>query len=335
MTDLNVVRVESLEGEDEENGPSSLERSQSYNSWRYVDEASLYSIAEDSREDRQSMTTASRTGSLATASRTGSLPVTPQPHNDNEEVSSPVHVRWLTGEDMATEEEMNLTKEETTSRSVPAVGGGNVLVATGDEEDSLGPRHNSRRSLLFLFLLFGAALALVISLTVYMGNRDRSSPPTVVSGGVAETDVQQDNNTAPTVSPSAAPTWVQDPRQFVYDAVVSCPHTTAADLTDLSMSQMEVFETIILQVKDMTTVSEDGFVTYDSSVGVDWILERWALLNLFFSTHGELWINNSGWYTRDGDGDVCNNFNRSPEPCVTRTPGSAAVVSLDLCKYDS
>jgi hypothetical protein len=330
MTDMNVVRVASLEGEDEENGP--LERNQSYNSWRYVDEASLYSIAEDSREDRQSMTTASRTGSLATASRTGSLPKAPQPHKEDEEVASQVHVRWLTGEDMATQDELVLEeKDDAATRAMPVADGGHALLATGDEEDSLGPRHNSRRSLLFVFFLLGAALALVISLTVYMGNRDRSSPPTVVSGGVAESDGQPDI-TAPTVSPSAAPTWVQDPRQFVYDAVVSCPQTTVSDLTDLSMSQMEVFETIILQVQDMTTLSEDGILTYDSSIGVDWVLERWALLNLFFSTHGELWINNSGWYTRRGDGDVCSNFNRSPEPCVARTPGSAALLSLDLCK---
>lgn len=349
MSDLNVARAESLEDEhqDDDENPSYIPQNDP--NWRYVDEASLYSIAEDSRENSSAMQSSKATSSqqmmiIRPPSQEGVEAADVFAENEfNEE--TPIDLRWVTADEMAVEEGTRHTapapRQETDSLE-------DVAMEQEEEEESLGPRHNARRSLLFFLLLIGCAIVLILSITLAFRNRDDGRPRNTVSGGVVDPDFdpREDANVATPSSPSApttpaatsspisspptsAPTFTQDPRQFVWDAVTSCPQTNPADLTNISTSQMEVFEELVYEVMALTTKVDD-LVVYDPKIGVDWILEKWALLNLFFATDGEFWINNLNWYSYK---DVCTWNNDAETPCTERAPGDAAITALKLRKY--
>ena len=214
----------------------------SYNSWRYADEASLYSIAEDSREDRLS----------SRASRTESQPpppTAPPPSllNEQEKDDESVEIRWITAQDI----------EE-------ASGGGNKhdgvvpvpsrdpdLDSDNSEEESLGPGHNARRSALFVLFLMCAAVVIILSMTLAMRNLDNRSQNRV-SGGIANPEGQFVSRDGPAIDPGPDVDPTQqggakkspiriDVRQMVWDAVTSCKQTDEEDLENEDMSQKGVF----------------------------------------------------------------------------------------------
>lgn len=333
MSGINFIRADN--GEEYDNNPSHQQF--------YVDEASLYSIAEDSRENSSSAMASSamqssrggnisRTNSQLPQSTSGTSDVNAIAESPDE---SPVEVRWVTAEEMAAEQAARETV------AVPEADPDLVSpeqVDEDDEEDELGPQHNARRSLLFILLLIGCALVLILSVTLAFRNRKDGRPRATVSGGISDPTPETDRNSgvdatpstsgsSSTTAPTLAPTDIQDPRQYVWNAVTSCPQTNPDDLTNISTSQMEVFEELVAEVSSLVSYDAQGRVVYDPKVGVDWILEKWAMLNLFFETTGEFWMNNMHWYSYE---DTCKWYNQDSSPCVTRSPGGGAVSKLKL-----
>ena len=364
MSDLNIVRLGSLEDGDE----PSHEGPQSYNSWRYGDEASLYSIAEDSREDHQS---SQATDSRMSSSQQQQPPSLLMPRADlpDAEEDSPIEVRWVTAEELALAEGGGREREQEPYGGAAATGGIIPLPTQDpdemasqeehDDEEPLGPRHNARRSALFLLLLMCAVIVIVLSLTLALrNNKDSNPPPPRVSGGVRDPDADpqtpsynpsgnggavatnpgqgtdpQSGGVDPTQPQVTSPTTpftpnIIDPYSLVWDAITSCPQTNPDDLTNESTNQMEVFETIVLEVTKLITTDERGSQTLDTKVGKGWILEKWALLMLFFDTEGEYWDNLDNWYSFE---DTCTWYNQaSGSPCDTREAGGSALTKLVL-----
>lgn len=370
--DLNVVRLGSLEHDDSsEDGPLS------YNSWRYGDEASLYSIAEDSREDCQSsQATDSRTSQQQhqqqqslpprNAHPTSPSPLlnTPLSAEDDTEEDAPIEVQWLTADELLLEAaesggDPQLFFSGSSSRkggvlSIPSRNQDEGMATSHklqdeEEEASLGPRHNARRSALFLLLLLCAVLVIVLSLSLALRNNRDYNPPPRVSGGVRDsnpeipqmdpgkpnepadpTPPQQEQPTSPTTP--VPPVITIDAYDLVWDAIVGCDPNSANDLVNESTRQMEVFTVIVREVEKLITTDERGSQSLDSKVGRDWILEKWALLMLFFATDGEYWDNRSGWYSST---DTCTWYNQAieAERCLPRQAGGAAVTTLRLGKY--
>uniref|UniRef100_A0A7S3P6E6 Uncharacterized protein n=1 Tax=Amphora coffeiformis TaxID=265554 RepID=A0A7S3P6E6_9STRA len=309
MTDLNIARIGSLEDGDD---PSNAGRV-SYNSWRYADEASLYSIAEDSREGLSSRGTASASRHGSHASYKVPPPSTLLIQQDGEDLE-PIEVKWVTAEEMEQEQ------QNQRDAIIPIPNGDPDEEPSVDDEE-LGPRHNTRRSLLFVLCLAGAVVAIVLSLTLSLRNRDSESEPRV-SGGIEDAAEFQPDRWAPTM----APTYTQSVDDFVLNAILSCGHTSAEKLEN-SWPQLEVLETIKRQVATLVTVREDGFLEFDPIVGKEYVLELFAMLMLFFDTTGELWTDHTNWYS---DKDVCEWYNQAADHCIERVPGSAAVTKIKL-----
>lgn len=332
MSDSNLARSDSLE----EGGSEMSSRdgeTPSYNSWRYGDEASLYSIAEDSREDWQSSRNSLSESQQAPQS-------TPAPLLDVEEPEeAPIEVRWLTAEDM--ENEGAKDEENNGIIAVASRDSDEQLldeVDLDEEEVALGPRHNARRSALFLLFIMCAAVVIILSMTLALRNRD-DRLPNRVSGGIATPEdefVNRGVDPGPSVDPTqgakSGPATV-DAYQVVRDAVTSCPQTNPNDLSNPSMQQSEFFENLVYEVEGLITTTSDGDQVLDEKVGTGWILEKWALFSLFFSTEGEYWKSYNNWLSSE---DVCNWYNQAADDtnshCAIREVGGAALMKLKLCK---
>ena len=112
-------------------------------------------------------------------------------------------------------------------------------------------------------------------------------------------------------------------------SISACPYADPSDFYDISVPQAEVFQELILDLKAAASVDpDDESVTFEGNKGMGYLLERWALLMLFFSTNGEYWERNGGWYT---DSDVCE-WETALRICEPRVKGEAAMTYLDLRK---
>lgn len=325
MTDLKIARIGSLEDGDD---PSDAGR-RSYNSWRYADEASLYSIAEDSREGQSSRGTASVSHNSSQLHHShlntpGSKLVQQE---EGEMEDNPIEVRWVTAEE--------IEEEEHNQRGglVPIPYREPEEKPSSDIDDELGPQHNARRSLLYFLLLICAVLVIVLSLTLSLSNRG-SEPNPRVSGGIADTPGNQpppvpSPTAAPTLTPTLSPTYTQSVHDFILSAILSCDHTTAVQLQN-TWPHTVVFDIIKTHVSALVTVREDGFLEFDPKLGRDYVLELFAMLMLFMDTTGEYWTMSQNWYS---DKDVCEWYNQATDHCIERVPGSAAVTKIKLCKF--
>ena len=330
MTDLNIVRIDSLEQVDDE--PSQL---QSYNSWRYGEEASLYSIAEDSRENQSASRASSQQPGPSVGHAAHALPPMEDPEDGENNNNNPIEVRWVTAQEMEDEE------EEQRKASMIPIPNPDANEVASDDEESLGPRHNSRRTLFYFLLLAVALLAMILSLSLTLRNRDEQ-PPTTVSGGIADSDgtdrgalpVEPTTTAVDPTTTSATTPSVVDVRSLVWDAVTSCAQTNPDDLTNISTMQMEVFEELVYEIEGLVSTDASGSQSLDPKVGKDWILEKWALLMLFFESEGEYWVQLDNWYSYE---DVCTWFNQAMDAenshCASRAPGRAALTKLKLGKF--
>lgn len=343
MNDPNTDGNEDVETETEEEEDENPSYLGGHTMWRSVDEPSLYSNVE---ENASSDIHSSLRG---ISSQPISPPYTSRERdggggNVEEEDSEeyPVQMRWITAEEMDAEE------DSSGALRFPYDDGMDDIE---QDEGPLGHRHNARRSILVVMFLLGIALVLVLTVALALWNRE-TMPEARVSGGISDPnfDPRAGNPTPSTpsrpVTPAAPvttsstsststttvqatiPPPPQDPRQFVWDAVTSCPQTNPVDLIDLSEIQMEVFEVLVAEVFQLAE-TVDGKIVYDPKVGYDWILEKWGMLNLFFFTDGEFWRRGLNWYSYQ---DVCNWYNQAPNHCKTRLPGGAAVTKIKLGK---
>jgi hypothetical protein len=393
--------------------PTNSFNAESYNSWRYGDEASLYSIAEDSREDRQSEALSragmsDRAATLSTISgdrghggggggvSSGAFQLTGikpwRSDNDDDSDDSPVEVKWVTDEEMdAALSEMppilssgqdfdrryidtsaaaaaaranNSSRRGGGAAMAPSArGGGASSLKTGSllirqtssssSEDSyshtLGYRLNARPyRLVIVACLFCVAVVSTVLAVVLTAADNESTRPDDGSGGGNNINNDRDpEDIVDTLAPAPSPllTMTSQPtanyseiiaeaaQEFALESISACPYADASEFFDITVPQAEVFRELIIELKEAAKVQSDATdgnlsVDFESTLGMGYLLERWALLMLFFSTNGEFWDRNDGWYT---DTDVCE-WETSLRICEPRVPGEAAMTYLDLRK---
>jgi hypothetical protein len=200
-----------------------------------------------------------------------------------------------------------------------------------------------------------AAIVLAVVLTApddssNRGGGTKQSPGFSSSGGGDDDDdgdSSWDDIDPPTPSPvTSQPTGnyseiiAEAAQEFAYESISACPYTDSSEFFDLSAPQAEVFRELIIELKQVGKVQAESSsanendgdgdlsVDFESTHGMGYLLERWALLMLFFSTNGEYWDRNGGWYT---DTDVCE-WEAALRTCEPRVQGEAAMTYLDLRK---
>jgi len=289
----------------------------------YADEASLYSIAEDSREDRQSQSdlnsrASEKPQSLQSLSRGTTL---------REAQWSAVEVRWVSQDGV----------------------GGLADSEDGFEEDNRGGKYygaSSRRTRMYAFLTVFLILVLAVSLGVAFSQDSNPDRSTVGSGAtvdesvvvVAPSPTSSPTTASPTTaSPSLAPTrsnptfspasTSQVLSTFYLKKILSkC--TPEYILLDKETLQGQVFLLLLEEEMAAADAVSGGQIFFDVNRGEEYIMERYALMMLFLSTNGNGWENANGWM--DPERDVCTWY--GVLNCQDRNEGTCAVLNLNLSK---
>jgi hypothetical protein len=320
----------------------------------YGDEASLYSIAEDSREGRQSdiNSRASDINSRASdinsrASEVpGRIPSRIKAHGVGAS-SSAVEVRWVAHD-----------------------GGKEILDSDDGYEDDYYPAgmagHNSRR----LRMCAAASIIFILIMAVTLGvtlSKDNEPSRSSTGSGVAGLDEVASVPTpavptpaSPSAFPSVAPTTASpsagpSPTPTISSSPSTEPEPTSSPtstsqllaafylkgilssctqeyiLLDETTLQGQVFQQLLEEEIAAATVDGGGQIFFDIERGPDFIMERYALMMLFLSTNGQDWQNANGWM--DPDLDVCSWF--GVLNCSQRNEGSCAVININLSKFSS
>lgn len=292
---------------------------QSYNEWQYGDEASLYSIAEDSREYGSDV-----------FSMAGNDAVMDIPTHVVE-----TNVQWV---------DDDLDDEEIDSSGNRALGG-NVH----------NLKHGWRMKFgLVGFLFLMAALAVLIGLLV-SNSQDNPSPNGLedeaeapgnapvalpeatisispVSSPATSLPTENPSTQAFIPSPSETPTYsisYKLANSFVTSALNSCAD---ADLfEDPATVQGKIFQKLVLELFEETTVDVEGYIYYPLSFGDAYIKEKFALEMLYVATNGDSWDNSIYWKTED---DPCAGWN-GVQNCRTRREGSCGVIEIDLGTFST
>lgn len=319
-----------------------------FDAWRYGDDASLYSIAEDSREERQSDINSRASASEAPSrqsdinsrasealSRTNSRGI--------DATRTAVEVRWLSQEGR----KINMDSED------------------GYEDDYYPggmPVHNTRRLRMCaaVSIIFILILAVTLGITLSQDNDpSRSNTGSGVTVGDAEEGqlpVEQSSpvpatatttspsvnslaspSIAPTSSPSIKPVPTSSPTStseilavfYLKNILSSC--TQEYILLDETTLQGQVFRQLVEEEVATATVEGGGQIFFDINRGPDFILERYAMALLFLSTNGQDWTRAGGWM--DPASDVCSWF--GVLNCTPRSEGSCAVLNINLSKFSS
>lgn len=292
---------------------SSSERS--YNDWQYGDEASLYSIAEDSREYGSDVFSVAGTDAV--------------PDVPTLAVQSDIQ---RVDKDLKEEEEID-----------------------GSSHSAIGNLyHRLQYSKMMKFGLTGLLL-LVVVLAIVIGIRASNSEPSTVPGSLevgAETPedapvalpigtpppypVSSPTTSSPTQSPSTQendPSSTASPTHsvayklatsFVTDALKNC--ADAELFQDLTSPQGQIFQKLALELFEETTVDTDGFIYYPLNFGDAFIQEKFALKMLYEATNGNDWDNNMNWKTEN---DPCAGW-YGVQNCRPRREGSCGVIEIDL-----
>lgn len=322
-----------------------------------MDEASLYSIAEDSRENF-SERAPSEVGGFndvgMNSSVTGGFPG----YGDLEEPSSNtrVEVKWLEGDldDMCSGGGALGPHTPSTKRSA---------TQDHDEEDFLFPCYtsSSRRRRKRTAIVAGVCLGALVLLSVVIGvsisqtagkSGSRTSQTPIVGDpntgggdkGPAEEDPQTD-----TAGPTAAPSWSNKAQiaEYAYSYVLSAlgDCTPNEVLTDSSTPQGQIFLDLVEEVASQVTVSDsgNGAEGEDPSSGQeppsqqfvlspihlhDYLIEKYALRMFFHTTTEQRWKLSIYWNSNqdlcDWSGVLCNTLNHE---------GTCSIYSLNLSKY--
>ncbi|GAX15012.1 hypothetical protein FisN_12Lh292 [Fistulifera solaris] len=287
------------------------DRPPSYHNWQYADEASLYSIAEDSREN------GSDVFSVTEAPEIPAFIIQPD-------------VKWVQEDILPKEEEIDGPSHSDMKGGFPRL--------LRNKWIKLG---------LAGLLLLVAVLAIAIG--VRASNSDtKAVPESIEVGAEAPEDVPV---AIPVALPSASPTLsasssfpTQQPSldssvvtvsptqlapyelatRFVTNALSAC--ADASLLQDTTFPQGRIFEKLVLELLEETTVDADGFVYYPLDYGDAFIKEKFGLEMLYEATNGDAWNNNINWKTEN---DPCAGWN-GVQNCRPRREGSCGVVEVDL-----
>ena len=307
-----------------------------YRTQFYVEEASLYSIAEDSREDRQSEIT-SRAGTVSTASTPVSVKLEP-PFSLG---ASALTTDWELDDD---EWDWNrsggiydntLLTAAKRSRWVPPniqhldaeeFSNPNEVIYPIAVGDPLPTKQRGCRGGVLVYcslvVVLLASIATIASIPIL--RKTTSSPKPTRTG------VQEDpsfGSASPSAAPSQLPTQEPTPvptfppqigaqdERYLYDVLKSCNANDLHEALDQQTVQFLTFNNLVRELTDLP----------DTSAEV--LLERWALVVLFLSTHGELWLDGGSWYLLNKD--VCE-WGVNTITCEPRLSGQAAVTALHL-----
>jgi len=268
----------------------------------YADEASLYSIAEDSREDAIS-TVVGRTEEgvlMSTAAETGS------------------------GEQHPGEFGVELSLDE---EDEDAVG-----LKDGDDDSAVQfydlDRRRRRRFIATTAILIFIVLALV-AIAVSVTQSQEETSRNAVSEGILAGETEEEPPD-PTDAPTFADTTRIQAETLVALAIGDCPGS--GSYSEETTPQGQVFQALIDEVEAKATFDPTtGDVTFDELHGIDYLREKYALGMLYFATEGnaDSWQVDDQWMTgtdpcESWTGIVCD----SP-----RSGGSCAVTSLELGEF--
>jgi hypothetical protein len=314
---------------------------ETFDAWRYGDDASLYSIAEDSREGRQSDITSRASEAPSRQSDINSR-ASEVPSKNSRGVGatgSAVEVRWMSQDGG----KYNMDSED------------------GYEDDYYPakiPGHNTRR----LRMCAAASVIFILVLAVILGvtlSQDNDPTRSNTGSGVTVGDTEggqlpvEQSAPAPTTSPSASPsarpsiTPTSSPSKqpeptssptstsellavFYLKAILSSC-TQEYILLDETTLQGQVFRQLVEEEVATATDAGGGQIFFDINRGPAFILERYALMMLFLSTNGQDWLDAARWM--DPDSDVCSWF--GVLNCSQRRGGSCAVLNINLSKLSS
>jgi hypothetical protein len=327
-----------------------------FDAWRYGDDASLYSIAEDSREGRQSDMNSraseapSRQSDLTSrasevpskANSKGIVPTTP--------TSSAVEVRWMSQD-----------------------GGKFNMASEHSYEDDYYPggmpQHNTRRlrmcaaASVFFILVMAVTLGVALSQDndpsrsstgsgVTVGDTEGGQPSQGSQNSPIPTTAQTTSPSAspitssiapasPSIAPTSSPSTQLEPTStptstseilaafYVKGILSSC--TEEYILLDERTLQGQAFRQLVEEEVATATVGAGGQIFFDLNRGPDFILERYALMMLFLSSNGQNWEDAAGWM--NSDRDVCTWY--GVLNCSQRVEGSCAVLNINLSKFFS
>jgi hypothetical protein len=306
----------------------------SYDTWRYVDEASLYSIAEDSREERMSEV-ASRCGGDADVGGVYSM-------------ESGLGTMQCSGDVKKVDRTWSHDDDETRFSDSDGVVG--PCFST-----SAASRFRRRRRLLWgsflclLLLLLSVAVGVIVSASkTSVAQPGESAANTIQghgqpqsnetdSGASVESSNDSDDNPSGSASSNAStpptphPTSAGNPaliRAYITSALSPCTDPTL--LQDESSLQNLAFRQILREVLDASTVNSDGYLDIPVSVGTVSLAETFGLLMLYYSTGGQQWTRSDNWLS---DNSHCDWL--GVKQCGQTNDGTCQVYGLSLGEYSS
>lgn len=303
---------------------------ESYDTWRYVDEASLYSIAEDSREERMSEV-ASRCGGDADA---GGGVYT---------MESGLGAMQCSGDVKKVDVTWSHDDEDTRFSDSDGVVGPCF-------DASASSRFRRRRRLLWGSILCLLLVTLSVAVGVIVGAsidpegpkgeavsntvQDYGRPQNndTDSGASLETSNDSDDNPDSSASsgastpPTPHPTSAGNPaliRAYITSALSPC--TDPSLLQDESSIQNLAFRQILREVIDASAVNSDGYLDIPVSIGSVSLAETFGLLMLYYSTGGKQWTRSDHWLSESSHCDWLG-----VKQCGQTNDGTCQVYGLSL-----
>lgn len=266
--------------------------------WRYGDEASLYSIAEDSREDRVSVSASGALGASFGAF-------------DTNEASSNAPNPGV---------ELCIAEDERTRSS-------------SDEIFYYHQPRGSRRLEWIGIACIVCTLMGGIAVSVFFTQYNREVSQSRSSASFKAGEVKNEDDVRPGEQEVAADeTEVTDSRltmaeTHVLNALNQCPGIREA-LLDPETPQGRIYGLLVQEVFDGAKIDNFGMVGFADLHGEEFLKERYALEMLYDSTNGENWTRKGGWEIGSTASDPCSWFGVTCES--SRILGTCAVTGVDL-----
>lgn len=277
----------------------------------YADEAELYSIAEDSREecDMSGVTPGAQVEAAAAAAMSTHV-------NQNNRT-------FLDDND----EEMFVSGEKE-----------GVELTLDDEDDAsqnwfYNYNQRRRRSIVMTTMFMICLLFSILVTYVGVTQSQKSSARNTASAEIVENKAS--STAVPTATPiSPAPTYADSTQQqaeaLVVLAINACPGEKS--FFNETTLQGRVFRQIVNEVKEKASWDPStGKSTFDELHGIDYLQEKYALGMLYYTTNGESWDLNELWMDQS---DPCDGW-MGIECDSPRVKGTCAVTRLNLGKFSS
>jgi Leucine rich repeat N-terminal domain len=301
---------------------TAMARVDSPDQWRYGDEASLYSIAEDSREDRVSVSANNNGQQPGSSSGGGGVPNSigvsqggsSQPRNAN---AAPVAV------------ELCLSDEETSSSD-------EVFYHYHHHSQQHGNRRTRCCQLVGVACIVCTVLGGIVATVLFIEfNRTASESRSASDIKIGESASESSEGRVEAADEPAADAVEDAPRDsrltmaetHVFNALNHCLGSKET-LLDPSTANGQIYGGLVQEVFDGSSIDETGMVVFAELHGEDFFQERYALEMLYSMTNGDDWLSSGGWGAGSTTSDPCSWFGVS---CGrSRVPGTCAVTGVAL-----